>query len=131
MATLEELNRIAASLPGVIVADDGFAFSVVVKGKEKGFAWVWKERKAPKQPKVANPDVFAISVPNLAVKDLLLQMNVQRFFTEPHYNGFPAILVRLSEISVDELEDIVTEAWRTKAPPQLQQLYDKNVIQPE
>jgi hypothetical protein len=49
----------------------------------------------------------------------LLGSDPAKFFTEPHYNGFPAVLVRLSEVDVAELEELVTEAWRCQAPPRL------------
>ena len=47
-----------------------------------------------------------------------------KFFTEPHYNGFPAILVRLSEIELDELAELITDAWRCQAPPALVKEFD-------
>ena len=40
----------------------------------------------------------------------------EKFFTEPHYNGFPAILVRLPEIEVEELAELIGDAWRCMAP---------------
>jgi hypothetical protein len=43
----------------------------------------------------------------------------RKFFTEPHYNGFPAVLVRLAEVSVADLRTVLEEAWRCQAPAEL------------
>jgi hypothetical protein len=52
-------------------------------------------------------------------REFLLSLNREKFFTEPHYNGFPAILVRLSAVTVLELRTLITEAWRSQAPKDL------------
>ena len=116
MATQADVRRIALSFPETEEAQGRFAFSVMSKGKAKGFAWVWMERVIPKQPRVANPAVLAVRVANLTDKDLLISREPAKFFTEPHYNGFPAVLVRLAEVSVGELRPLLEEAWRCMAP---------------
>ena len=55
----------------------------------------------------------------LAEKDMLLASDPAKFFTEPHYNGFPAVLVRLPAVETDELRELITDAWRCQAPPRL------------
>ena|SRR5579862_551721 len=119
MSTQDDVRRIALALPGVVEATEKFAFSVLNKGKEKGFIWVWKERTDPKKARVPNPDVLAICVRNMEIREMLLASDERKFFTEPHYNGFPAVLVRLAEIEVDELAELIEEAWRYKAPKEL------------
>ena len=119
MATQADVRRIALSLPETEEAEGRFAFSVRAKGKLKGFAWVWMERVTPKKPRVANPAVLAVRVANLAHKDLLIAAEPAKFFTEPHYDGFPAVLVRLAEVSVADLRELLEEAWRCQAPPEL------------
>jgi hypothetical protein len=47
---------------------------------------------------------------------MLLASDEDKFFTEPHYNGFPAVLVRLPAIEPDELEELIIDAWRCQAP---------------
>jgi hypothetical protein len=116
VATQDDVRRIALSLPETVEGEDRFAFSVRHRAKDKGFAWVWNERITPKKPKVPNPDVVAVRVANEAEKQALLAAAPDRFFTEPHYNGFPAVLVRLAAIDVDELEEILTDGWRCQAP---------------
>jgi hypothetical protein len=55
---------------------------------------------------------------------MLLEADAEKYFTEPHYNGYPAVLVRLDAIFPDEIEDLIIEAWRTQAPAALQREYD-------
>jgi hypothetical protein len=121
MATQADVRRIALSLPEAEEADDRFAFSVPNKGKLKGFVWVWLERVLPIKPRVPNPGVIAVRVANLGQKDLLLSADPAKFFTEPHYNGFPAVLVRLEAVSVADLKMLIAEAWRCQAPAALAQ----------
>jgi hypothetical protein len=117
MATRADVRRIALSLPDTEEVEGRFAFSVRVKGKLKGFAWVWMERIDPKKPRVANPGVLAVRVANVGEKDTLVSVEPTKFFTESHYNGFPAVLVRLAEVRVPELRILLEAAWRTQATP--------------
>jgi hypothetical protein len=119
MASQADVRRIALSLPDVEEASNHFAFSVRNKGKLKGFVWVWLERAAPKKARVPQPDVIALRVANLFDKDFLLALDPMKFFTEPHYDGFPAVLVRLSAVSARELKPLITEAWRCQAPKEV------------
>ena len=116
MATRDDVRRIALSFPNAEEAPDHFAFGVRSKGKPKGFAWVWMERVIAKKPRVPNPGVLAVRVQNLAHKDVLISAEPTKFFTEPHYEGFPAVLVRLDAVSAEELEVLLEEAWRCQAP---------------
>lgn len=104
-------------LPGVVEGSDKFAFSVPFKEKLKGFVWVWMERVTPKKPRVSNSGVIAARVANVAQRDLMIATEPAKFFTEPHYNGFPAVLVRLKEVSIADLEVIIAEAYRCQAAP--------------
>src|SRR5262245_53635562 len=119
MATQADVRRLALSLPETEEAPDRFAFSVRNKGKRKGFVWVWMERIEPKKPRVPQPNVIAVRVANLAEKDRILASHPTKFFTEPHYNGFPAVLVNLPAVTVRDLEPLITEAWRCQAPKHL------------
>jgi hypothetical protein len=121
MATQADVRRIALSLPAVEEAGAGFAFSVPSKGKLKGFVWVWMERVKPKQSRVPNPGVIAVRVANEGQKNALLSADGEKFFTEPHYDGFPAVLVRLDAVTVKDLKVLIAEAWRCQAPAKLAQ----------
>lgn len=68
------------------------------------------ERVDPKKPKVINDRVLAVRTPNLAAKQMLLESGNSALFTEPHYDGYPAILVRLDEVELGDLEDLLVEA---------------------
>jgi hypothetical protein len=119
MASQADVRRIALSLPETEEAGDRFAFSVRNKGKLKGFVWVWMERVEPKKPRVPQAAVIAVRVASLDKKDALLALDSSKFFTEPHYNGFPAVLVNLQAVTVGELKPLITEAWRCQAPNDL------------
>jgi hypothetical protein len=115
MATWADVRRIGRSLPGASVGNEGFGLSVLSKGKPKGFAWVWRERTDPKKPRIPNPAVIAVRVRNQSEKAALLAGDPERFFTEPHYNGFPAVLVRLARVNAAQLRQLLVEAWRCYA----------------
>ena len=119
MATQAAVRKIALSFPGAVEAGDRFAFSVPAKGKHKGFLWTWNERVDPKKPKVPNDGVIAVRVANNAAKDMLIAAEPEKFFTEPHYNGFPAVLVRLKKVTVADLRVLIEDAWRCQAPKEL------------
>ena len=119
MATRDDVRRIALSLPSVEKKLERFAFAVRNKGKLKEFVWVWMERVTPKKPRVPNPGVIAVRVANVADRDRLVAADSAKFFTEPHYEGFPAVLVRLAAVSVRELRTLITEGWRCQAPVDL------------
>jgi hypothetical protein len=116
MADQADVRRIALALPDTVESADRFAFSVLHKGKPKGFVWAWNERVEPKKPRVPRADVLAVRVAGAGEKESLLAANPDTFFTEPHYNGFPAVLVHLPAIDAAELRELVTDAWRCQAP---------------
>jgi hypothetical protein len=120
MATQADVRRIALSLPETEETPGRFAFSVRNKGKLKGFVWIWLERVDPKKPRVPQPKVIAIRVANQFDKDFLLAQDPAKFFTEPHYNGYPAVLVRLPAVTARQLRLLITEAWRSQAPKGLE-----------
>src|SRR5947208_15588030 len=101
MADQADVRRLALALPDTSEAEDRFAFSVLNKGKQKGFVWAWNERVHPKKPRVPRSDVVAIRVLDESDKQALLSSDERRFITEPHYDGFPAVLVRLPVIEVE------------------------------
>lgn len=116
MATAADARRIAASLPGV--SDDSTDQSLAFTVGGKGFAWSWKERAHPRKPRVAKLGVLALRcIPE--AKDIMLEAEPDKFFTEPHYDGYPAVLLRLEAVDDAELRAILISAWRCMAPPPL------------
>jgi hypothetical protein len=117
LTTYDDIRAIAQKLPGSIEGDGRFGFGVMVRGKVKGYTWTWMERIHPKKPKVENPRVLAVVTPTLLAKELLLGSGTDYLFTEPHYDGFAAVLVRLDVIKPDQLEPLLIEAYRSKVLP--------------
>lgn len=119
MATQADVRRLALRLPNT-VEESGrqFAVAVVRKpgAKPKAFAWEWLERIDPKKARVPNKSVIAVRVANTDEKALLLAADPDVFFTEPHYNGYPAVLVRLAAIDTKRLRDLLTTAHALFAP---------------
>jgi hypothetical protein len=112
----DDVRRIALALPSAI--QDGDKTSYVVEGG-KSFAWTWKKRIEPKKARVEQLDVFAVRVSGEEEKAALIASDPAKFFTEAHYNGYPAVLVRLDEIDVDELSELLADGWRLAAPRKL------------
>jgi len=74
------------------------------------------ERVNPKKPRVANFDVIAVRVADLDERARLLAARPAAYFTEPHYEGFPAVLVRLEAVSAADLKALIKKAWQCRAP---------------
>jgi len=119
MASQSDVRTIALSLPQTREEEGHFAFSVLAGKKYKGFAWVWMERVDPRRARVPCHDVLAVRVANLDAKELLLMADPLTFFTEPHYDGFPAVLVRLKKVGRAALRNLLIEAWTAQAPKTL------------
>jgi hypothetical protein len=129
MASTADVRSIALALPGAeTVTDHAFAFAVRNRGKLKKFVWVWMERVDPKKPRVPNPAVLAVRVQSLAEKEALIAGKPATFFTEPHYDGFPAVLVRLTMIRHRTLEKLIVGAWRTQASKDWLVSYDNSAV---
>ncbi len=126
MADQNDVRRIALSFPETSEDEGHFAFAVNNRGKRKGFAWVWMERIHPKKARIPNPGVLAVRVWDTQEKEMLLATEPELFFTEPHYNGFPAVLVRLPAIDAGDLENLLRNAWRCQAPPELVKAMDQS-----
>jgi hypothetical protein len=122
MANLEDVRQIVLSLPETSEENNGFG--VRNGSKYRGFAWMWLQRVDPKKARVPCPEVIAIRTPRLLEKEDLLEAQPDKFFTEPHYDGYPAVLVRLTNVELDELEDLLIEGWRCQAPKVLVKPFD-------
>ena len=114
MPDQDDVRRVALALPEVEESTTEFGFSVA----GKGFVWLWRERVDPKKKKVPNPEVVVLRVADLGEKEALIA-SVPGVFTEPHYDGYKAVLVRLAAVGDDDLAEMVTDAWRAVAPKQL------------
>jgi len=112
MADADDVRRLAKALPHVVeIPSAGFDFRV----GGKGFVWSWPERE-PGKPRVIRTDVAVLFVGDEDEKQALLLGEPDLFFTAPGYGGQPLVLVRLAEVDVERLEELVTDAWRMRAP---------------
>ena len=122
MATWRDVSRLALALPE---AEEGTA------GHDRNRAWtirkklfVW-ERPLRKSDLAALGDaapdgpILGARVEHLIAKEALLADESGVFFTTPHFDGYPAVLIRLPEIGTELLEEVVTEAWLARAPKRL------------
>jgi hypothetical protein len=67
--------------------------------------------------------ILGVRVEHLGAKEALLTDDPEVFFTTPHFDGYAAVLVRLDRIAIDELREVIVEAWLTRAPKRLAQSY--------
>jgi hypothetical protein len=115
MADAEDVRRLALAMPHVVEIDsDGFDFRVA----DKGFVWSYPERQ-PGKPRVIRTDIAVLYVGDEAEKQALLLGEPDLFFTTASYDGMPLVMLRLARVSVDRLTELVTDAWRMRAPAAL------------
>ena len=115
MADTDDVRRLALSMPHVEEIDsDGFDFRV----SGKGFVWSYPERQ-PGQRRVIRTDVAVLYVGDEAEKQALLLGEPEVFFTAPGYDGWPLVMLRLAEVGAGRLAELVTDAWRMRAPAAL------------
>jgi hypothetical protein len=115
MADADDVRRIALGLPDVVEIDsDGFDFRV----GDKGFVWSYPERRQG-QPRRIRTDVAVLFVGDEAEKQALLLGEPEIFFTAPGYDGWPLVMLRLVKVDGDRLRELVTDAWRMRAPDSL------------
>jgi hypothetical protein len=121
MATWDDVRRIALALPET-TEQSGRDGLVGWKVKDKGFVWERPLRRADHEALGDGaPDgpILGASVADVGVKEALLADDADVYFTTPHFDGYPMVLVRLADIAVPELTELVTEAWLTQAPKTL------------
>jgi hypothetical protein len=130
VATWRDVSRLALALPE---AQEGLSSgghrSWTVRGK--GFVWERPLRKSDLEALGKNaPDgpILGVRTPDLEMKEVLLKSNPKAFFTTPHFEGYPAVLVRLEKIGVRELKDVIVEAWLTRAPKRAAEAFLKGKL---
>jgi hypothetical protein len=124
MATWEDVSRIALSLPETSeqISRDLRQWCV----KDKAFVWERPLRRADYEALGdAAPEgpILGVRVEHLVAKEALLADDPDVFFTTPHFDGYPAVLVRLDRIDVAELEELIVEAWLDRAPKRVAAAY--------
>ncbi len=123
MADAGDVRRLALALPEVDEIDcDGFDFRV----GGQGFIWSYPERTAGK-PRVLRTDIAVLFVGDEAEKQALLLGEPDLFFTTPGYDGWPLVMLRLAQVEVRRLRELVTDAWRMRAPDEIASLLEDSL----
>ncbi|HEY0631943.1 MAG TPA: hypothetical protein VGC98_07790 [Thermoleophilaceae bacterium] len=124
MATWDDVRRLALAMPE--------ATEVVSRGrnqwrvKDKLFVWERPLRRSDVAALGdAAPDgpILGARVEHLVAKEAVIAEDPDVFFTTPHFDGYPAVLVRLGRIALDDLDEVVVEAWLARAPKRLVKSY--------
>ena len=124
MTTWDDVGRIALGLPETSeqISRDLRQWRV----KDKGFVWERPLRRADLDAlgdQAPDGPILGARVEHLVAKEALLADDPSIFFTTPHFDGYPAILVRLDRIGVEDLHELIVEAWLARAPARLAKTY--------
>jgi hypothetical protein len=120
VATWRDVHRIAMSFPGVSETSSRGHRAWIIDNKF--FVWERPLRRsdlnalgngAPSGP------ILGVRTDGLEMKEALLQSDPDVYFTTPHFEGYPAVLVQLKHIPVRQLRDIISEAWLARAPKRI------------
>jgi hypothetical protein len=119
VATVEDVRRVALSLPET---SERAGATLDWRVKDKGFIWERPLRKgdiAALGDRVPEGPVYGARTADEGVKLALIADDPAVFFTTPHFNGYPAVLFELDRIGVQDLTELITDAWLTRAPKRL------------
>jgi hypothetical protein len=124
VATWDDVRRIALALPETSerVSREHRQWKV----KDKLFVWERPLRRADLEAlgdDAPEGPILGARVEHLGAKEALLADDPGVYFTTPHFDGYPAILVRLDEIGPEELNELIVEAWLVRAPRRLAASY--------
>jgi len=111
VATEDDVRRIALSLPET--TEKPWFGSPGFRVKDKGFLRIRSEAEG----------ALVVFVADLDEKEALLASDATKFFTTPHYDGYPTVLVHLPAVDVDELTELITDSWLNKAPKRVLKAY--------
>ena len=122
MVTLDDVRNIALALPDVVEAVDGHRGGATWRTRNGTFVW----ERGPGKTDLAQlaeldrrwPEgvVVGVRCDGLEGKRELLEAFADVFFTNPHFEGYPAVLMRLDRTDPGLLRDVVTDAWLLRAP---------------
>jgi hypothetical protein len=111
MPSWEDVVEIGTRLPGVEVGTSFRTPALRVRGKG-----MCRLR--------SNPDALVLRVADLGEREALLQGQPDVFFSTPHYDGYPYVLVRLQHVDPTELGELLEDAWRVFAAKRVVKAYD-------
>src|SRR5213078_5270382 len=124
MASWDDVRRLALELPETSeVSSRGHSQWRV---KDKLFVWERPLRRSDLEAlgdSAPDGPILGARVEHLVAKDALLADDPGVYFTTPHFDGYPAVLVQLDRITTEDLHEAITEAWLTRAPTRLAKAY--------
>jgi len=117
MATWRDVRRFALALPGV---SEGTTFGGNRAWTVNKKLVVWERPLRSSDLRALGDDapegpILGARTADLEMKDVLLQADPDVFFTTPHFDGYPAVLIRLGAITPNDLKDVIVEAWLGRA----------------
>jgi hypothetical protein len=123
-ATVQDVHDLAGALPGVTVEKEGRIYQV----GRKSFVFFRNPRKDALDPETGErlTDVIVFWVESLQEKEAMVRDESTPYFTTPHFDGHPSVLLRASrigEIDREELAEVVETAWLSQAPKRLAKAY--------
>jgi hypothetical protein len=124
VASWDDVRRIALSLPET--SEELSREKPHWRVKDKLFVWERPLRKSDLEALGDGaPDgpILGARVEHLVAKEALLADDPNVFFTTPHFDGYPAVLVQLEKIGLEDLREVIVEAWLARAPKRLAQSY--------
>jgi hypothetical protein len=124
VATWDDVRRLALGMPEATEVESRGRAQWRVK--DKLFVWERPLRRSDLAALgEAAPDgaILGARVEHLLAKEAMLADDPDVFFTTPHFDGYPAVLVRLDRIALEDLDEVVVEAWLARAPKRLVQAY--------
>src|SRR5919198_50387 len=124
MATWDDVRRMALALPETSEAVSRELRQWRVK--DKGFVWERPLRRSDLEAlgdSAPDGPILGARVEHLGAKEALLADDPEVYFTTPHFDGYPAVLVQLERIALDELEELIVDAWLVRAPKRLADAY--------
>jgi hypothetical protein len=124
MATWEDVARVVGELPETAEPSPRNW-----RVRKKLIVWERPLRKADYEAlgdDAPDGDILGARVADEGVKFALIADDPAVYFTTPHFDGYPSVLVRLGEISVSDLRELVTDAWLAQAPKTLAKAFLEN-----
>lgn len=124
MANWDDVRRIALALPET--SEQPMHGLASWRVRDKLFAWERPLRRSDLRALCdATPEgpILGARVEHLIAREALIADDPDVFSTIPHFEGYPAVLVRLERIGVEDLEEVIVEAWLARAPKRLAQRY--------
>src|SRR3954463_6100351 len=124
MATWNDVRRLALALPGAEERESRDLRQWRVK--DKLFVWERPLRGSDLEALGESaPDgpILGARVEHLVAKEALLADDPDVFFTTPHFDGYPAVLVQLDKIGLEDLREVIVEAWLGRGPKRLARSY--------